>query len=66
MLCICIVTIPSTRTAWTGTDMYERCTLHRVIPGTYEGNRRGIRTTVFGEKRQPISLLHTCIARRLT
>ncbi|KAL4931651.1 TauD/TfdA dioxygenase family protein [Aspergillus undulatus] len=28
----------------------DRCTLHRVIPGTYEGQRRGIRTTVFGEK----------------
>ncbi|KAJ0413299.1 alpha-ketoglutarate-dependent sulfonate dioxygenase [Aspergillus carlsbadensis] len=28
----------------------NRCTLHRVIPGTYEGKRRGIRTTVFGEK----------------
>jgi sulfonate dioxygenase len=31
----------------------NRCTLHRVIPGTYEGKRRGIRTTVFGEKRMP-------------
>ncbi|KAL4979525.1 hypothetical protein BDW66DRAFT_157348 [Aspergillus desertorum] len=28
----------------------NRCALHRVIPGTYEGKRRGIRTTVFGEK----------------
>ncbi|KAE8413884.1 hypothetical protein BDV36DRAFT_303847 [Aspergillus pseudocaelatus] len=28
----------------------NRCTLHRVIPGSYKGNRRGIRTTVFGEK----------------
>ncbi|KAJ5225019.1 hypothetical protein N7468_006244 [Penicillium chermesinum] len=28
----------------------NRCTLHRVIPGTYKGERRGIRTTVFGEK----------------
>ncbi|KAI1492265.1 alpha-ketoglutarate-dependent sulfonate dioxygenase [Biscogniauxia mediterranea] len=28
----------------------NRCVVHRVIPGTYEGNRRGIRTTVFGEK----------------
>jgi len=28
----------------------NRCTVHRVIPGTYEGNRKGIRTTVFGEK----------------
>ncbi|OIW34233.1 alpha-ketoglutarate-dependent sulfonate dioxygenase [Coniochaeta ligniaria NRRL 30616] len=28
----------------------NRCTLHRVIPGTYEAPRRGIRTTVFGEK----------------
>ncbi|KAJ5164923.1 uncharacterized protein N7500_006753 [Penicillium coprophilum] len=27
----------------------NRCTLHRVIPGTYKGARRGIRTTVFGE-----------------
>ncbi|CRK16600.1 hypothetical protein BN1708_002858 [Verticillium longisporum] len=25
-------------------------TIHRVIPGTYEASRRGIRTTVFGEK----------------
>ena len=29
-----------------------RCTVHRVIPGRYKGNRRGIRTTVFGEKRE--------------
>ncbi|KAK3694524.1 alpha-ketoglutarate-dependent sulfonate dioxygenase [Podospora appendiculata] len=28
----------------------NRCTNHRVIPGTYEAPRRGIRTTVFGEK----------------
>ncbi|KNG90411.1 alpha-ketoglutarate-dependent sulfonate dioxygenase [Aspergillus nomiae NRRL 13137] len=28
----------------------NRCTVHRVIPGRYKGNRRGIRTTVFGEK----------------
>ncbi|KAH9996639.1 alpha-ketoglutarate-dependent sulfonate dioxygenase [Xylariaceae sp. FL0662B] len=28
----------------------NRCVLHRVIPGTYEAPRRGIRTTVFGEK----------------
>ncbi|KAK1757852.1 putative alpha-ketoglutarate-dependent sulfonate dioxygenase [Echria macrotheca] len=28
----------------------NRCTLHRVIPGSYEAPRRGIRTTVFGEK----------------
>ncbi|KAL4784209.1 hypothetical protein BJX76DRAFT_357286 [Aspergillus varians] len=28
----------------------NRCTVHRVIPGTYEGPRKGIRTTVFGEK----------------
>ncbi|KAF2100222.1 alpha-ketoglutarate-dependent sulfonate dioxygenase [Rhizodiscina lignyota] len=28
----------------------NRAVVHRVIPGTYEGNRRGIRTTVFGEK----------------
>ncbi|KAJ5794747.1 Taurine catabolism dioxygenase TauD/TfdA [Penicillium paradoxum] len=28
----------------------NRCTLHRVIPGSYKGPRRGIRTTVFGEK----------------
>ncbi|OAG37859.1 hypothetical protein AYO21_07965 [Fonsecaea monophora] len=27
-----------------------RCTAHRVIPGTYDSPRRGIRTTVFGEK----------------
>ncbi|OGM46965.1 alpha-ketoglutarate-dependent sulfonate dioxygenase [Aspergillus bombycis] len=30
----------------------NRCTVHRVIPGRYKGNRRGIRTTVFGEKRE--------------
>lgn len=29
----------------------NRCVLHRVIPGRYEGSRKGIRTTVFGEKR---------------
>ena len=30
----------------------NRCTIHRVIPGTYKANsRRGVRTTVFGEKR---------------
>ena len=29
-----------------------RCTLHRVIPGTYKGARQGIRTTVFGEIRE--------------
>ncbi|KAI0469908.1 alpha-ketoglutarate-dependent sulfonate dioxygenase [Xylariaceae sp. FL0804] len=28
----------------------NRCTAHRVIPGTYTGVRRGVRTTVFGEK----------------
>ncbi|KAK0751656.1 alpha-ketoglutarate-dependent sulfonate dioxygenase [Schizothecium vesticola] len=28
----------------------NRCTLHRVIPGTYTAPRRGIRTTIFGEK----------------
>ncbi|KAI0893366.1 alpha-ketoglutarate-dependent sulfonate dioxygenase [Annulohypoxylon nitens] len=28
----------------------NRCVLHRVIPGSYEAPRRGIRTTVFGEK----------------
>ncbi|KAB8241735.1 hypothetical protein BDV35DRAFT_384697 [Aspergillus flavus] len=28
----------------------NRCTVHRVIPGRYKENRRGIRTTVFGEK----------------
>ncbi|EPE05326.1 alpha-ketoglutarate-dependent sulfonate dioxygenase [Ophiostoma piceae UAMH 11346] len=28
----------------------NRCTIHRVIPGTYTAPRRGIRTTVFGEK----------------
>lgn len=30
----------------------NRATVHRVIPGTYEGERKGIRTTVFGEKRK--------------
>ncbi|KAJ4265018.1 hypothetical protein NW762_005261 [Fusarium torreyae] len=28
----------------------NRCVVHRVIPGNYETPRRGIRTTVFGEK----------------
>ncbi|KAL1897446.1 hypothetical protein Sste5346_004184 [Sporothrix stenoceras] len=28
----------------------NRCSVHRVIPGTYKEKRRGIRTTVFGEK----------------
>ncbi|KAH9230354.1 hypothetical protein K456DRAFT_1727412 [Colletotrichum gloeosporioides 23] len=28
----------------------NRCTIHRVIPGTYDAPRRGIKTTVFGEK----------------
>ncbi|KAE8383589.1 alpha-ketoglutarate-dependent sulfonate dioxygenase [Aspergillus bertholletiae] len=28
----------------------NRCTVHRVIPGRYKENRRGVRTTVFGEK----------------
>ena len=30
----------------------NRCTVHRVIPGSYEAPRRGIRTTVFGDKRE--------------
>ena len=30
----------------------QRCTVHRVIPGSYKGPRSGIRTTVFGEKRE--------------
>lgn len=31
----------------------QRCSLHRVIPGNYpSGARRGVRTTVFGEKRE--------------
>lgn len=30
----------------------NRCTLHRVIPGTYTAPRHGVRTTVFGEKRE--------------
>ena len=29
----------------------NRCTVHRVIPGSYTTPRQGIRTTVFGEKR---------------
>jgi hypothetical protein len=29
----------------------QRCTVHRVIPGNYDAPRRGVRTTVFGEKR---------------
>ncbi|KAI0132971.1 hypothetical protein BJ170DRAFT_719151, partial [Xylariales sp. AK1849] len=28
----------------------NRCSVHRVIPGRYEAPRKGIRTTVFGEK----------------
>jgi hypothetical protein len=35
----------------------NRCTNHRVIPGTYEAPRKGIRTTVFGEKREFCPLL---------
>lgn len=31
---------------------HDSCTLHRVIPGAYKGPRRGIRTTVFGEKHE--------------
>ena len=30
----------------------NRCTIHRVIPGTYKAPRTGVRTTVFGEKRK--------------
>ncbi|PMD15047.1 TauD-domain-containing protein [Hyaloscypha hepaticicola] len=28
----------------------NRCTVHRVIPGNYDAPRRGVRTTVFGER----------------
>jgi sulfonate dioxygenase len=36
----------------------NRCTLHRVIPGTYKEPRRGVRTTVFGEKREyPVGII---------
>ena len=34
------------------THLSNRAVVHRVIPGTYEAPRRGIRTTVFGEKRK--------------
>lgn len=37
----------------------NRCVIHRVIPGSYKSPRRGIRTTVFSEKRKqtrPINL----------
>ena len=38
----------------------NRCTVHRVIPGKYaSGSRRGVRTTVFGEKRKFRSHLKT-------
>ncbi len=41
----------------------NRCTLHRVIPGKYaSGTRRGVRTTVFGEKRKLESYLQMDIA----
>lgn len=30
----------------------NRAVVHRVIPGTYKEPRRGVRTTVFGEKRE--------------
>jgi hypothetical protein len=29
----------------------QRCTVHRVIPENYDAPRRGVRTTVVGEKR---------------
>jgi len=40
-------------------DRYmQRATLHRIIPGNYPtGARRGIRTTVFGEKRESDPIL---------
>jgi sulfonate dioxygenase len=37
-------------------NLLRRCSLHRVIPGTYKGTRRGVRTTVFGEKRNSYSI----------
>jgi hypothetical protein len=37
------------------TDLRQRCTVHRVIPGNYDTPRRGVRTTVFGEKRMKSS-----------
>lgn len=30
---------------------FSRCTAHRPIPGSYKTTRRGVRTTVYGEKR---------------
>ena len=40
---------------WDVPDRGRSCTIHRVIPGTYEGPRKGIRTTVFGEKRKMLN-----------
>lgn len=39
-------------------DRGHSCTLHRVIPGTYDAPRKGIRTTVFGEKRKMSQSFH--------
>lgn len=47
----------SVRWKWTvgAVAMWDnRCTAHRVIPGRYEAPRKGIRTTVFGEKRKDL------------
>jgi sulfonate dioxygenase len=42
----------------------NRVAVHRVIPGTYKGNRKGIRTTVFGKKRKFSRLLTQCLNTR--
>jgi hypothetical protein len=49
--------VPSSLSSFLSLQSYPklipgRCVIHRVIPGTYEGNRKGIWTTVFGEKRK--------------
>ena len=45
----------------------QRVTLHRIIPGNYpSGARRGIRTTVFGEKRKFKSSQQTSKAKATT
>lgn len=48
----CKPTVQS-RHNWLALTNAQRACLHRIIPGNYAtGIRRGIRTTVFGEKRK--------------
>lgn len=44
------------------TNECPRCVAHRVIPGSYETPRRGVRTTVYGEKRmfRYLPILSSC------